>query len=356
MLRKLTDKQKLILVVVIAIVLNIVSFCVAYPEISTPEFGTSARDFSAYYLGAWRLFNNPTQVYYDGALPDDYTMNGTPQPFKYTPSFLILMTPFLTLDYLDALTLFDVIQLALMPLLAFFVYKLVKDKNLILAAIAAVIILIQPLPTPASNIPPTEPLHLWIFNINIQSFVPSYYSGYVYINAHILQTVLLIGALYLGSIKKPWLSALLFAFGLLDPRAALVAIPLLLWYNRQKIRQFIVATVAFVLLTNLPFSFYYDVALAFLRMGLSADIVSQSYAYDWISIYGVATLTIIEMIPVISKITKTLQKKLNFNPTNRSPITQLSLSLCHSVTQTQPLPLPTYTHLSTHAHAHTRNH
>jgi hypothetical protein len=304
MLWKLSDKQSLILIVVIAITVNTGIFCYAYPEISTPEFGTTARDFSAYYIGAWRLFNNPTQVYYDGALPGDYTINGTPQPFKYTPSFLIIMTPFLTLNYLNALTLFDILQLALMPLLAFFVYKLVKNKNLILAAIATVIILIQPLPTPASNIPPTEQLHLWIFNINVQCFVPSYYSGYVYVNAHILQTVLLVGALYLGYAKKPWLSALLFAFGLLDPRAALVAIPLLLCYNKQKIRQFIVATVAFVLLTNLPFFFYYDVALTFLRMGMSANIISQSYAYDWIPIYGVAALTIIEVMPVLDRMTK----------------------------------------------------
>ncbi len=301
MLRKLTHKQRLILVVVIAIVLNIVTFCVAYPEISTPEFGTSARDFSAYYMGAWRLFNNPTQVYYDGSLPGDYIMNGVPQPFKYTPSFLILMTPFLALNYLDALTVFDILQLALMPLLAFFVYKLVKDKNLILGAITAVIILIQPLPTPASNIPPTEQIHFWIFDINSQCFAPSYYCGYVYVNAHILQTVLLIGALYLGYVKKPWLSALLFTFGLLDPRAALVAIPLLLWYNRQKILQFIVATITFVLATNLPFFFYHDIGLTFLRMGMSTNIISQSYAYDWIPIYGVAALTIIELMPVINK-------------------------------------------------------
>ncbi len=284
----------------IAIVFNVASFCFAYPEISTPQFETSARDFSAYYIGAWRLFNNPTQVYHDGALPGDYPLNGTPQPFKYTPSFLILMTPFLALNYLDALVVFDFLQLVLMPLLAFFTYKLVKDKNLILGAIVAVIILITPLPTPASNIPYTEPLHLGIFDINVQCFAPAYYCGYVYINAHILQAVLLIGALYFGYIKKPWLSALLFSFGLLDPRAALVAIPLLLWYNLQKIRQFLLASVGFVLVTNLPFFFYHDVGLTFLRMGMSADIVSQSYAYDWIPIYGVVSLTIIEIISVIN--------------------------------------------------------
>ena len=115
----------------------------------------------------------------------------------------------------------------------------------------------------------------------------------------------------MGYVKKPWLSALLFNFGLLDPRAALVAIPLLLWYNRQKIRQFIVATIAFVLATNLPFFFYHDIGLTFLRMGMSTNIISQSYAYDWIPIYGVATLTIIEIIPIIIKKLKSTAKKEN---------------------------------------------
>ena len=192
-------------------------------------------------------------------------------------------------------------QLALIPALAFFVYKLVKDKNLILGAIAAFIILIQPLPTPSVNLPPAPLINLWIFSVNAQSFAPSYYCGYVFVNAHILQTVLLIGALYLGFAKKPWLSALLFTFGLLDPRAALVTLPLLLWYNRQEIRQFIVAAITFVLATNLPFFFYYDIGSTFLRTEMNANVISQSYAYDWIPIYGVVALTIVEIITVILK-------------------------------------------------------
>jgi hypothetical protein len=185
------------------------------------------------------------------------------------------------------------VQLALIPALAFFVYKLVKDKNLILGALAAFIILIQPLPTPSINQPPTPQIHLWIFSVNAQSFAPSYYCGYLFVNGHILQTVLLIGALYLGFAKKPWLSALLFTFGLLDPRAALVTLPLLLWHNRQKIRQFITATITFVLVTNLPFFFYYDIGFTFLRTEMNANVISQSYAYDWIPIYGVVALTVV---------------------------------------------------------------
>ena len=283
------------------LLINVFVFCYAFPEITTLEFDTVARDFSAYYMGTWRLYNNPTQVYYDGSLPGDYSIVGTPQPFKYTPSFLLLLTPFLALPYMDALVLFNVLQLALMPLLAFFVYRLLEEKNFTLGVIAAVVVLVQPLPTPASNIPFTEPISLWLFDINSQCFAPSYYCGYAYVNAHILQAVLLIGALYFGYVKKPWVSALLFTFGLLDPRAALVAFPLIIWYNKQEIRKFLLASIIFVGVTFLPFFFYYDVAFAFLRMGFDASIISQSYAYDWISIYSVLALGLVELMTVISR-------------------------------------------------------
>jgi hypothetical protein len=104
-------------------------FIYAYPDITKLEFGDTARDFSAYYLGAWRLLHNPTMVYHDGGLPSDYALTGIPQPFKYTPSFLILMLPFLAVNYMDALVTFNFLQLALIPLLAFFVYKLGQQSQ-----------------------------------------------------------------------------------------------------------------------------------------------------------------------------------------------------------------------------------
>ncbi len=105
-------------------------FACAYPETFKPESPTLARDFSAYYIGEWRLFHNPTKIYWGGAQPGDYQILPKPQTFKYTPSFLILFAPFLALSYQDALIAFDIVQLALIPALAFFVYKMVKDKNL----------------------------------------------------------------------------------------------------------------------------------------------------------------------------------------------------------------------------------
>ena len=163
-------------------------------------------------------------------------------------------------------------------------------------AIAAFIVLIEPLPTPAVNQHAVKLVHVWIFSLNPQSWSPSYYVGYVLVNAHILLTVLLVAALYFGFTKRPWLSALLFAFSAFDPRAALIAFPVLLWFNRQKILQFAASSAAFILATNLPFFFYHDIGLTFLRAETSGKIISQMYPYDWIPLYAIVTLTVLEIV------------------------------------------------------------
>ena len=94
----LNKKTAIIAVIVLALILNFIIFTKAYPETFKPQTETLARDFSAYYMGGWRLFNNPTQVYYDGSLPGDYPIVGTPQPFKYIPNFLIWFSPFLSFE------------------------------------------------------------------------------------------------------------------------------------------------------------------------------------------------------------------------------------------------------------------
>jgi hypothetical protein len=295
-IKTLTKNEKLISVILIAVALNAFTFCLAFPETFKPESGTWARDFSAYYIGEWRLFHNPTTIYWGGAQPGDYQILPSPQTFKYTPSFLILFAPFLALSYRNALTVFDIIQVALLPALAFFVYKMVKDKNLVFAAVAAVIVLIEPLPTPPLNQTALNLLQYRFFSLNAQSFSPSYYIGYLLANAHVLQTCILVGALYFGFTKKPWISALLFAIGSFDPRGALLALPLLLWYNRKQIRPFIIGAASFLAITNLPFFFYHDIGLTFLRSETSGTIIAQMYPYDWLPLYAVAALTIIEII------------------------------------------------------------
>ena len=147
-LKKLFNKKGVIVsVIIVALTLNLITFVLAYPEMFKPSSSTLARDFSAYYIGGWRLFHNPTKIYAGGSQPGDYQILPKPQTFKYTPSFLILISPFLVLSYQDAFIAFNIVQLASMLALAFFVYKLVKDKNLILAVVACVVVLIAPLPS-----------------------------------------------------------------------------------------------------------------------------------------------------------------------------------------------------------------
>ena len=295
--RKLRINQKTIVYwIVVAVIINIIYFCVAYPETLKPEPNSLARDFSAYYIGAWRLFHNPTQIYSGMAQPGDYQILPQAQTFKYTPSSLILFTPFLMLSYPNAMITFSLLQFALLPLLAFFVYKLIKNKNPIVGSIVAVIILIEPLPVPPLFSSTMGLLNYGTVGLNIPSLAPSYFIGYVVVNAHVLQTILLVGAFYFGSIKKPWISALLFAFSAFDPRASVFALPLLLWYNKQKIIQFISGSTILLAVTNLPFFFYYNIGLTFLQTGTSGDIASQMYSYDWLPLYAVLALTIMEII------------------------------------------------------------
>jgi hypothetical protein len=287
-----SKKRKILTIIFIAVALNAFSFALGFPiAFQLPKSATFARDFSAYYIGEWRLFHNPTQIYNGAIVPKDYPILPRPQTFKYMPSFLVLFAPFLTLSYPNALAVFDILQFALIGVLAFFVYKLVKDKNLILASVVAIIVLIEPLPSLSFSGPN--------LNFLLQVFSPSYFSGYMLGNAHILQTILLVSALYFGYTKRPWLSALLFAFGAFDPRGALLALPLLIWYNRRSITKFAAGSAIFFAATNLPFFFYYGIGFTFMHAELSGNIPYQMYPYDWIPLYGIATLTIVEILTVL---------------------------------------------------------
>ncbi len=293
-------QKKLLTVILIAVSLNIFTFLLAYPEaFQLPKNSTYARDFSAYYIGEWRLFHNPTQIYYGGLIRRDFTILPRPQTFKYTPSFLLLFAPFLSLNYANALAAFDLLQFAVIAALAFCVYKLVKNKNLTLASIASVIVIIDPLPALSFTRTNLNLLSIRVASLNAQSFSPSYFLGYLLGNAHVLQTTMLVAALYFGYAKKPWLSALLFTFGAFDPRAALLAVPLLVWYNRGALKRFVAGTAIFLTASNLPFFFYHGIGFNFLHAELSGDIPFQMYAYDWIPVYAVAVLTIVEVINII---------------------------------------------------------
>ncbi|MDA4123133.1 MAG: hypothetical protein OK456_08155, partial [Thaumarchaeota archaeon] len=138
MQKGLTSREKAILSVAIGclIGLNLVTFILAYPETSVIDSGCCsnkplAKDFSAYYTAAWRLFNEPGQVYNSTGL-NQGTYHGPPEPesYKYLPSFLFMVAPFLSLGYHQALIAFDVFQFLLLPLIALLLFSLFRRKGL----------------------------------------------------------------------------------------------------------------------------------------------------------------------------------------------------------------------------------
>ena len=288
------------LVIIVAVSLNVITFLYAYPQaLNLPQSATFARDFSAYYIGEWRLLHNPTKIYYGGAMLGEYPISPRPQTFKYAPSFLVLFAPFMLLSYQNALAVFDLLELVLILVLAFFVYKIIRDKNVVVGSLAAVVILLDPLPSLSFSQAGFASQLYRFFSLNPQTFSSSYYLGYMLGNAHVLQCILVVGAAYFGFIKKPFISALLFSFGLFDPRVAIIAFPLLLWYNRKELLKFLIGSVAFVALTNLPFFFYHGIGETFLQQELKGSIVSQWYPYDWIPIFAVASLAFLEIFTVL---------------------------------------------------------
>jgi Glycosyltransferase family 87 len=267
-------KTRLISIILIAVAINVLIFAVAYPRTLSPFSSTLAHDFSAYYIGAWRLFHNPTKIYYGGSYPGDYPITPSPSIFEYAPSFLLWFSPFLKLSYQDALTAFDLLQVASIFAVAFFVYKIVKGKNALLGAVVAFLVLVQP--------------------------STGYYDGYVTGNAHVIQVAFIVGAMYFGFAKKPWFSAILFTLSAFDPRASLIALPLLLWYNRQRLWQFIAGSAVFLAVTNLPFFFYYNIGLTFLHLNVNGRRVLVMWGYDWLSIFAVAVLSLMEIVTILN--------------------------------------------------------
>lgn len=245
-----------------------------------------ARDFSAYYQASWRLIHNPSTIYSSESQAGDYPVGGLSEVYKYTPSFLIMSMPFLLLGYQDALFLFNLLQLLLVFIMAFFVYVLIKKENLTVFTIISTIVLLQPLP--------------FIIGDNQSSFrvggalYASYNLAWLNANAHVLQTVLIVGAIFfLVYNYRPFISASLFSFGCFDPRMGLLALPILLWYSLKikKSKRFIFYSVLFIIIENLPFFFYNNVGQSFLAANLNLNFGSRIYAYEWIPIYSILSLS-----------------------------------------------------------------
>jgi hypothetical protein len=288
-------KTLFVLSIAVLIVLNFCTFLVAIPETYTLDAGISvggpvlAKDFSAYYIGAWRLLHNPAQIYSGRIIingePPIYPQ---PQAYKYLPSFLLFVSPLLVLNYQQALLAFDILQFALLPLMALLLYRLLGKKGLAVTFVVAVIVLLQPFPLPN-----------WGFSV-------SYFWQWGEGQAKVFLTFLLLLAFYLGNSGKPHLSGIIFAFGAFDPRFGLLALPLFLMYNRKNLRASLGSMILTLLLSNMVL-FYPGTGLAFLNMVVSSGITTPPYYYAFIPLLTIIALIFVnrrEIVQTFSRINR----------------------------------------------------
>ena len=262
------------------IALNLYTFDRAYPEIFTLDSGCCAahilaKDFSAYYVGAWRLIHDTSNVNTQGAVSDGGpTIYPKPESFKYLPSFLLFILPLLSLSYQNALVAFDGIQLLMLPLMAYMVYRLVRAKGAAVTIIVAAVVLLQPSPAP----------HL---GLSI-----SYYWQWGEGQAKVLETFLLLLSFYLGAKEKPFLSGAAFGMAAFDPRFALISIPLFLVYNRKKLPRASTGAISVALASNFALLLT-GVGSGFVAMTIDSGITTPIYYYSLIPLLTVVSLTIL---------------------------------------------------------------
>jgi hypothetical protein len=275
------SRSKLVFVVVVVglLGLNAVVLASAYPETMHLDSGccstrTLAKDFSAFYTAAWRLLHDPGQIYTVGFVNDgEYHVLPHPESYKYLPSFLLFMLPFLTLPYQQSLTAFDVFQFLLLPLIAFFVYELTKEKGIVTAVVVAAIALLLPSPGPHS------------------SLTAAYFWQWAEGQSKVLETFLLLFSFYLGKKGKPLLSGAVFALTVFDPRFTLLSLPLFVMYNRRALKTSAVVGISVALVTNVVLV-YPPTASGFLTMLFSDGLETPVYFYALIPLLTVLALTL----------------------------------------------------------------
>ena len=269
------------------ILLNLATFLAAYPQVSNVEEpccenGTVAKDFSAYYVGAYRLLNDPSQVYARGFIPDgEIHVYPVQEQYKYLPSFLLLISPLLLLSYQQAIITFDVLQFLLLPLVGLLVYLLVRDRGFWATLLVAAVALLLPWPAPG-----------WGLSV-------PYFWQWKEGQAKVFETFLLLLSFYSGRMGRPLLSGALLGLSFYDPRFAIVAIPLFVTCNRRRIRTASVSLAATLLVTNLPL-FFFGMGAGFVAMVFCTGLSSVFYPYALIPLLTVVSITAIYYDDVVA--------------------------------------------------------
>jgi hypothetical protein len=269
--------------VILLLVSNLITMVIAYPETlkldsgcCAPGSGPLARDFSAFYVGSWRLFHNPSQIYTKGYLSDgEPFIAPQPEQYKYLPSFLFLISPLLLLSYQSALTAFDVFQFLLLPLVALMLFRLTKGTGILVSSLVAIAVLLQPSPFPN-----------WGLSV-------SYYWQWAEAQPKVLLTFLIVLAFYLAKTGHSKTAGVAFGLACFDPRFVVIAVPLFAAYTKGKAPSawgYFFATLAASNLTLLlP-----GVGNGFIEMVLSVGLSTPLYYYSWIPLISIISLTAVD--------------------------------------------------------------
>jgi hypothetical protein len=273
--------------VIIIIALNLYTLSVAYPTMDhTLNLGGAdlPRDFSVYYVAAWRMFHDPSQIFNTHVLN-----NGEPSiyppitPFKYTPSFLVLISPLLSLSYYQAFWVFDAIQFIMLPLMAFLLYKLLEKEHPAVALLVLVAVLVLPYPMTGRGLS------------------VSYFMSWAEGQAKILLGFLLLLSFYFGYKSKAALSGIAFGLGAFDPRFTLLALPLFLYYSRNNLKPALAGFIATFAVFNLV-ALYPGVAQGFLGMLLTAGGTTPFYTPSWIPLVMIVCLIAVNAKSMVNEV------------------------------------------------------
>jgi hypothetical protein len=275
----LNTKALLMITIVGLILLNASTFIAAYPETLVVDGGCCsnrplAKDFSAYYVGAWRLFHDSSAIYAKGAVNDGAPSTPpVPEAFKYTPSFLLLVLPFTYLGYHEALLAFDLFQFALLPVIAVLLWWLLRHRSPLFIGVAMLLILLQPSPLPH-----------W-------GLSASYYWQWAEGQAKVLEAFLLVLSFWLAKVDRPRLSGVIFSLAAFDPRFALFALPLFLFFNGKRWAVSSLYAVVSLVALNAPL-LYPPIGAGFFSMVLSSGVTTPLYYYSFIPLAMIVSLYI----------------------------------------------------------------
>ena len=252
------------------------------------------RDFSVYYIATWRMFHDPSQIFNTQTLTSGEPVIYPPiTPYKYTPSFLVLISPLLNLNYYQAFWVFDAIQFVLLPLIAILLYRLLENKHPVIALSVLVAVLVLPYPMAGRGLS------------------VSYFMQWAEGQAKVLLTFLLSASFYLGYKGRATLSGIVFALGAFDPRFTLLALPLFLFYSKNKLKTALIAMIGTFAVLN-ALVLYPGVALGFIDMLLTAGGTTPFYTPSWIPL-----VMIIGLIAVNAKgIVNEVKQRVNYAQRN----------------------------------------